>query len=513
MSIRTLKFGEISAEKEQAFLLQEGAFVETGAISSILADGAHLFVARKGDGKTALRYAVLNRPNLHGPMLDLSFSGIDSNLLFALIEKCHAVSGASRNFLLRNVWQFTVGLALMRALVTFGRLSEHLRNPHVRRSFDICREFVERHASKADGPDLVTSVCEAAAAGIGTFVTENGHTAVKDHFPTTPEYFLAEAAITDLLEHVGSATVLIDDLDPWIEKIPFDRVQLFVQALILACPRIHKVIPAKLLRLRLLLPQSVYYHVDHYHADKETHGHRRIKWRSDDLKRLITRRIAISLRVRAAGKWSENEEYLLGKIFDPSLRVHDNWGRDQLPFDFILFYSQYTPRDVLFMFQRIREVATAGSADPDKFSDKDIREGVKVACYELCDRMLNEYSLRCPAIKDAVALFRHTNAEISYETALERAQSLDPRMLEKLSPHNCLELLYELGFLGKLVSITAGIGVPASGRAITEIHYSHARPKPDFGDGDTLIVHPMFWDRYEIVPPRVRPGSRVEPID
>lgn len=513
--IRQLKFGESSAEAEELFLFSEGAFIETRAMQGIVAGDAHLYVARKGDGKTALRLAMRNRPRVNeGPFVELSFAGLDADLLFTLLEECHSKSSVGKVKLLRNIWRYAIGFLLMREMLKFGPLAQHAGTAAVRPALDVCRHYIEtNHKITGTGANLLTSVCEYASSNIEKFVADNGRTMVQENFPTSYLYLKAEESLYVLLETVKPVTVLIDDLDPWFEKVPFERVKLFVQSLILACKELLGAYPAGSMRLRLLLPQSVYYHVDHYHADKETHGHRRLKWRSDDFRKLVGRRIAVSLRERRGGVWVSNVDYLLGRIFDANLRIRDYWGRDLLPFDYVLFYSQYTPRDIIMMFRKIRDRALLSSSDPDKFSEEDVRLGVKDACYELSDNMLREYSIRLPAINEIVGLFRNMRAEMPFDHAIDRLQGIDPEHLQGMDAHACLGLLYEIGFFGKIVSVPNSALTPLATRPQQDLHYSHARPKADFGDGDILIVHPMFWDRFGITPPDSRPPARTESID
>ena len=96
---------------------------------------------------------------------------------------------------------------------------------------------------------------------------------------------------------------------------------------------------------------------------------------------------------------------------------------------------------------------------------------------------------------------------------MHRISQLDSDLLSGVEVERVIELLYDMGFFGKITERATG-GQPAvAPRKELQIHYAYVRPKPDFSENDRLTIHPMFWERFQIIPPRERQPMLGKPVD
>jgi len=216
---------------------------------------------------------------------------------------------------------------------------------------------------------------------------------------------------------------------------------------------------------------------------------------------LLARRIAVCLRVRSGPLWSTNVQHLFGRVFDPDMRITDLWNRPRTPFAYIMMFSQHTPRDLLYSMREITACALALGKDPERFSAEAIKEGVRKACHAAVKRVAGEYSLRLPHALEIMEAFTDATALLEYPDAVHRILQLEPETLGSLDPARIIDTLYEMGFFGRLVEDQPSPGRQPTPQKVFEVHYSYTRAEPNFCKTDTLLIHPMFWGRFNIKPP------------
>lgn len=510
-------FDQISAEKEQDLLIHQGALVDNAAFSEGLRIGGSVFVGRKGDGKTALRFGLDTRERDGRFVDDVSFVDLAAPLFFRLVDQCDQQCHVGRAHLLKKMWRFFVGTRLIHNVVGAGRLSPYWNDQDIGPHLQTCKDYLgslKFVGTPGGGATSLVDIAQHCAESVGPYLKENtSRAAVQEFFPTTPNFLRAEAALFQILRRVDGATLILDDLDPWLETIAFEKVSSFVQSVVAAAHEIEVEVPSSVLRLRLFVPQSAFLETRFYHEDKEAHGAAWVRWSSVELEQLVSRRIAVALNVRGGGRWSENVQHLLERVFDPQMRIRDIWQVDRSPFQYILMYSQYNPRDIIFAFHKMCEHATSNGQDPDRFSDQDIRDGVREAAYKGAERIAREYGIRLPHCVKLFTAFSKMGAEMSYGEALHRLCQLDSELLSGLEVQRVIELLYDMGFFGKIVLRPPDGRPEIAPREERQVYYAYVRPRPDFCENDALVVHPMFWERFQIIPPRMRLPALGKPVD
>jgi len=517
--IARLNFECNVAEDEKDFLTRSKGFVTTRVYTQLTKGHASLIVGRKGSGKTALRLGYVEHgKTLACPVQDISLDGLDQNQFFSHIKAVQNVCEVTPTILLRNIWRLFIGIRLMSAIRSSGAIGPAWSDPTHSAKLQHCKDFLELFESHKEIPHAgkitILHIAEYCRNHIDDFLKTSPAADIPDYFPTTKHYLDTERGLFEVLQAHKGAIVIFDDLDPWVERAPFDMVKAFAHGLIEAIRLLRATYEQMPVDVKCMLPTIVVDDPSFYNRDKKTQGYIPLRWNSPALKNMVARRIAIALNLRKHGQFIQDAENVLHQVFPDDMFVPDYWQRPLPPFNYIMLHSQYTPRDVLFCLQAIRNSALKRDADAGTFTRRDIYEGVSASTGEAALRVLNEYSLRCPHIGQIMAEFAGSSAALRYRDAVERIQGIATKSGSARSSDDAIEmlqLLYEAGFLGKYVQKKYH-DQPASGKVNWKLQFSFAHSAPKFSQKDDLVIHPMFWNEYLIEPPREPITTISEPL-
>lgn len=239
-------------------------------------------------------------------------------------------------------------------------------------------------------------------------------------------------------------------------------------------------------------------------------------WRPKDLLRLISWRFYRYLlehnllldESKGSINWTNHRE-VFDKMWVPyfGLELTNSRKLKEHTFAYVLRHTQMRPRQLILLCNAIAERASQGGRFP-KFSEADLRQGIKDMETDLAIEIINSFSSLYPNVSKIVdALMRIP--------MLFKGNILDKRAHQSASewPHGGYSqaqfrrLVTELGIVGRVRRHDE-----EAGYIDADFEYSLREPLP-ITPYDVCVVHPMFYSRFNVdfnSPSRVIPVFSIE---
>lgn len=213
-------------------------------------------------------------------------------------------------------------------------------------------------------------------------------------------------------------------------------------------------------------------------------------------------------------------------IFPDKLSHAVDRSLEESTFDYVLRHTLMRPRDFQVHWKMIHDLSEGGVVTEDS-----LREGVRIGAERLATYYFDEWAGEFPFLPGILDLFRESASVFVYDSsfrdvlssavslvnsyleveAVGSAIALPFRTAQKRNKNGCvmvtrefvLQLLYSVGFLGKL---REGALVETESRVLEFASKKYScwfycyQKYPNISAGDTLVIHPIFYERYAIRP-------------
>lgn len=480
LTIQDIDLGEFDAESDYKL---EQDFVPTIVAERALRGRGHIFLGRKGSGKSALfRHLPYLSRAAGGPTV-LQVTPEDYALA---VLKAYKEQGLAAEQAHASTWKLTLSVEIAARIVGLGRDW----TADARRSIYVLKDFIEANYGEIKIGDLSTSrplykgieSFNLTAFGIGVGLSK---AAAQADRPITP------AVIDLVLKHLSvpltenPVLVAIDRLDDAWDGSEDTRSLLI--GLLKAAKDLNDYFrrpdAAPNARLLVFLRTDIYDALEFDDKDKHRRYEEQISWAPDGLRDLVTRRLPHSLTV-------------------DELFADATIGRTRL-FEYLLSRTFMRPREVLqFVDLCLRH---AGERSTEILA-ADVRaaEG-KFSRWKVED-LKQEYVKALPDFPGLLeALRQQSHRYASFDELLGIIERSAPAAYESLGPRGCLEMLFDTSVIGirvggagriRYLCTDADLSLPTSGAVYVhpalsvELGLAHRRASgvpsgPSTAGGDT----------------------------
>lgn len=423
-------------------------FVETAVVAVALHGRKHLFLGRKGSGKSAL-FSQL--PRLSGSSAGPSVLDVTPDDYAWVALRSYREQGLNSEQAHTNAWKFTLAIELAAHLVTLDReWSENAFGP-----LASLRSFIESNFGKVKTRGLLPATqllkgldsFDLSAFGFGLGLRRRE---IPEQ-PLTPE--LIEVLLKHLAPPLTEHPVLLelDRLDDaWDGS---EESKSLLVGLLKATKDLNDRFRGSGMQSRVLvfLRTDIYDAVRFDDKDKHRPFEQRIDWSRDELRDVVGRRLPGGVGV--------------DDLFEEGLMR----GR-VLPFDYLLQRTFYRPREVLQFVQQCLDVA-----GPDATEVKKDQLRVAEATYSnwKVEDLKQEYSKAAPDLEPLLESLRQQRHRYDTFEDLEAViTEKAPGVVERIGGRSALELLFDTSVIGirlggagqtRFKSVNPTLALPASG--------------------------------------------------
>lgn len=235
-------------------------------------------------------------------------------------------------------------------------------------------------------------------------------------------------------------------------------------------------------------------------------------WRPKDLMRLIGWRFYHYLKARDQllkpsenGITWENSNEVFEKMWVPYFgqSIINARGLKEHSFSYVLRHTQMRPRQLILLCNAIAVRAMTGGRFP-KFSQEDIRGGVKKVEKRLAAEIINSFSAIYPEVSTIVdALMKIDMLFTGNELDRRAHQSASEWPAGTYTPARFSRLVAELGIVGRVRRHNE-----EAGYIDADFEYSLEERLP-ITHRDECVIHPMFYSRFNV---QFNKNSRVMPF-
>jgi hypothetical protein len=231
-----------------------------------------------------------------------------------------------------------------------------------------------------------------------------------------------------------------------------------------------------------------------------------LHWSKDGLINLAAQRYAKYMQLWGNKTYPAESEFdsleyckkSLGKIFDEKMKLGEE------PLQFILRHTQLLPRHFLSILNNLVDGEELLRNDPGPVGEQRLRSTVLQNSALMCSEIFRGFSSRWPHARHICDAFLPFLPQVfewkDFEPAFKKASVIDrikqrlirtkgPTLNYKIEPMMVLDLLMEIGAVGRVLEINEGI---------VHAEFDYAYPGRLIArEGDKLCIHPIFSTRYE----------------
>jgi AAA15 family ATPase/GTPase len=523
---KKIDFGSYEARSDKNF---GEVYVEPPDFETLLDKQFRIIVGRKGSGKSALVKGIkLNHLSEYDGMVELDAGDPDFKKLVDIYKSLEIHGTFEFRPLVRNMWFSSISVMLMNKVLDnqdtlrpafsyqLDAVSKYLeKNGWLKKSFRGLTESVLSTASK-----LISTVREK----LGTEKQDSVIIEIIKRYPTGQNDFCeAFKSLGTLIKATKGYIITFDNIDRYFDKsagVPLTQddvriLRVFFEGLIygifdLSSERVFEKILAK-----IMIPADKYSPLKLRDSDKIEQIVQTIVWTKQGLKSFICKRIAYSLDVDISGLDSQAiMEKTWYRVFPRTISNARIVEGKEDSFDYILRHTLYRPRDLQIHCSRIITVAKKMSAP---ISEKIVQSSVATTNEEvLCKYVIREFEGEYPYVEDIFNAFKGKNNVLFYEDVyrtVRRGLELFARRTGELESKDtastlaieqAITFLYNIGFLGYFVNPQLpelrDVDVKRFHGKEYAFFFAYNRSYPNFRNSETLVIHPMFYEAYEIVP-------------
>lgn len=490
-------FGEADCESEVRLLgseYQKYFFYHTRFNRDALKPDVYLIIGRRGSGKTALsRFFSFQTAIPDAIVIDVDEPKVYQDVLTRL----SALAATSREVAvprLARIWEFVIWS------VIFNQLREEDRRIRDANVF----------GSESNGASGF--IRHAIRKLLSTFTkTGNELAAELEDLIANPTIEEGKKAVTELARK-RPIIVAFDTLENYAVR---DEEMVRATAALIECASQFNPSHAKdSIHLKLFVMAEVYpYLVEEAVPNtlKNIKNEVYLQWRPRGLMRLLCWRLNAFLKTCKLAfpkgdvrDWDDHAE-VAAKMWNPFFgrELTNHRGLRERTFPYLLRHTQLRPRQLIVLANEIANRAIEEETFP-KFTERQIRDGIRSAEKRLAIEVVNSYSSVYPKIGQILDV-------LSGMPVLFTGSDLDKRAHQtasqwpggEYSPWRFRQVVSELGIVGKVRRHDNHAQVAA-----VDFEYAMDGRLPLLNH-DACAIHPMFFDKYRI---QVEPAVRIYPF-
>jgi hypothetical protein len=236
-----------------------------------------------------------------------------------------------------------------------------------------------------------------------------------------------------------------------------------------------------------------------------------LQWRPKDLMRLLSWRFAAFLRSHklpfpngVVKDWDDHKE-VQERMWTPFFgsTLTNSRGLRERSFPYILRHTQLRPRQLIVLANEIAQHAVDSKNFP-RFSEANIRDGIKAAEKRLATEVISAYSSVYPKVGLILDVLTGMPAIFKGSELDKRAhQTASQWPNGDYSPWRFRQILSELGVVGRVRHLDDDAKIAA-----VDFEYATEGRLPLL-DQDMCAIHPMFYDKLRV---KSDPPRRVYPF-
>lgn len=328
-----------------------------------------------------------------------------------------------------------------------------------------------------------------------------------------------DALFTYIRDHCLSVTVCLDDIDDiGFQYSRPDRI--LINSLIRSTIKSNKTFSDKKINIRVIItcPTELYYQSRVWGSDTIIGKCVCVKWSNPKaMQQLVNKRIALELEKKKRTPRFDGDVYSIetsqtwNRIF-PS-QIMNEFGNNELTFDYILRHSFYTPRHIL---QYCDEITDCNELEFEKWLERKdaghqeaseiIRSRVVECSRKIVDSILGIWGRIFPGIDEVLTTFRD-RPSIWYEQQLRSwirnfCRGFMTRDDKRLSVEDVIQILYQIGFIGVGTLLPDADRSSYSSKDEYVLRFSFLEDVPRIEDSgwQIAVMSPLFFSRYNIQP-------------
>lgn len=430
--LERLDLGDIAAENEIRGL--KSYFVRTGQFNQAKQGHARLVVGRKGSGKTAIYYGVLQ---------SLPFS--PSNTVLDLKPEGHQFTRMKETVLARMTaglqehtmtafWNYVLLTELARKIVY---RENHLAysDPDRLKVFERIKDLYKQHdtGQDEDFPQRLSQHILRLSNALAK-TDDNALSGAITHQLYSQDIRHLNEAVSEWLKVKEYVWILVDNIDKgWPTRGSTAHDIVIVKALLEATRKLQKQLMHNDVEVSSLLfiRADIYDHLQLATADKGKDTAIFLEWHDpESFKELLRQRISTSIGGAATFEQGWNQ------VFDPHVD-------GEYAFDFVLERTLQRPRELLLFLRRSIEIAL--NRNHVRVSSDDFKQAAIEYSDDLLLSTAYEIEASRPAFSDLLYHFETSSPELTRE---ELIQLLGDRGIPAADHDEAIALLLEFGFLG-----------------------------------------------------------------
>ena len=470
--LRELDLGDVAAENEVRGL--QDYFVPTGQSIAARQGHAPLVVGRKGSGKSAIFYEILNveARGVHDLTIDLRPEGNQFARLREFVEA--QLSKGMQEFALTGFWTYLLLTELARKLLEHdaslarrdaGQLELYSKLEKVYASHDPGEfiDFPQRLVQYVNR--LIESNIDNAPSAEAIMWSLYGD-----------QSWAFRDSVNEYLEQKDTVWLLIDNLDKnWPVGGSSSTDILLLRSLLEATRKLRNELEHRDVEFNSLifLRSDIYDHLVAEAPDKGKDTAIRLDWFDPvAFEHIVERRVLASTDLQGSFR-----EQVWPSICAPLVGTEES-------FAFVLSRTLMRPRDLLIFLRRC--VETAINRGHNRIEEDDIRFAETTYSNDVLANLQYEIVDLNPSYEDILLAFIDSSAELDMEdvrlrlgvyAGLESAEDSDKG----------IETLIRYGFLGVLSPSSSAVSYSFS----VDGHFSRLKHALD-NDGGRLVIHPAF---------------------
>ncbi|MFO0587074.1 MAG: hypothetical protein U0441_06040 [Polyangiaceae bacterium] len=495
--------GDVAGELDA---LSDLYFVDTDFPRKALSDKINLIIGRRGAGKTALahwlglpRDATSRYYNIY---VDVSSLALFAPTVTGIAERLRQEHHATE--ILASVWR----VALLHALMVETLKDKHLTNRAG--SLDMEHHLINKSIPRTQSASqVVLRVFQIIASALVPSISTTASlvTSVQS-LENSPGFVAWRRALPEYLKASKQrAVIVIDTLEEY--RIKDHAVQLFMASLSHAVSELSKASGAEGLEIKLFVPAEVAQSLEDtaiLNIGKTFDRALFMHWRRKDLLRLMCWRLMYHLTTRFPMycppelkryrelDWSDYSA-IAKHVWDKFFPVGSRDRHTISSFAHISRFTQLRPRQFVLLCNAIAQRAHENRTFP-KIQWQDLGNGIADVVDTLAKEVLSSFRSLYPDADRIVSTLATARDPQGLYVGLTygNVDSLASQAKGLCTRETFWRLLLETGVLGVVTGDT---------ELYTEARFEYIERQPLIpGMNDRFVVHPMFYGRLGIKPPR-----------
>jgi hypothetical protein len=489
-------FGHSSAEDDE--LLKE-AFHHVPYTDAATDQETTILVGRRGAGKTALAlYLKESRPDLYKINLDIDKKKALAEVLLS-IDRALKDSKSVTSDLMADLWTFLIWIKAVRRLLEHPAFQEFDGAADLRLAMQLL--------GVGDNSEALTSVRQlfdrSAPANGGNGDFAHFLVAVSSALESY-EFREIQTQVSRFLDAGNDILVVIDTIEDY--RVRDQNVDQALAGLLTAVAAFGGAKPHSRFHLKCFFPAEIYPYITTARAVNLRKVDQRLKnlrWTSRQLLVMLCRRLATWLESHVPERfggisdridWNNHSivrERVWNKVFPPYLINRRGITEDS--FWYIARHTHLHPGQLIWMCNRIAQIAKDNGHFPPAIQPSDILRGVRSIETEIANSIMSPYGAIYPDVqKVIVAAFRQAPMVMPVSDALKlyrKAAQVWPKEYFPLDDWTLIQWAAEVGVIGKVKRTTAQY-------YIAQFRY-HIDSELILEKDDTCALHPAFYHLLE----------------